>query len=233
MRPSVEIVIVSYERDREQCVNLVTSIRTHGFLHTDIPIKVVVNDSVDSFQGFAADLQVFPYLKVIHRAALGINSVRGWLSQQWLKLAVARLIEAEWYVILDSDQGLWLNDPPVEFNDWFYNNKAYYKPVKLSQLCPEFQRYWTNAADFWQIDLNSFGELLLSETPPMVFHTQTVLDMLQYVNKKMFIVDANIHEAGLYWSFVMKSNLRERLYLPFNTISKKNLLREGRPCPPC
>jgi Family of unknown function (DUF6492) len=234
----VELVMVSYHRDLDQCIQLIESIRVDGFIDRNININVVVNDSQDVYAQHVSKLAHINNITVYHGANFGISHTRGWLSQQWLKLAIANVIKTPWYIIIDSDQCLWPGSAPVTWDHWFTqeqnNIKAYYKTLNFQEVVDKklpFEKLWKNAAYHWQVDTNQFGAGLLSETPPVAMHTETVQRMLNYCDKSLFRKHDLVHEFGLYWTYLIKENLIDQLYVPFETLDKTNLLRHGRPCP--
>lgn len=228
---SVEIVIISYRVDLNQCVELVKSIREHGFINKDIVINIVVNDDNQVLLQHKQALQDIHNIKIHHGADFDISFTRGWLSQQWLKLAIAKHISTPWYIILDSDQCLWSQYVTVEHDHWFVDNKAYYKQTQIDSLLQHFQKYWHNAAEHWGVNLTNSSQKLLSEIPPVAMHTQTVCNMLNHCDKSLFVKHNLVHEFGLYWTYLIKENLVDKLYVPFESLDKTNILRHGRPCP--
>lgn len=226
-----ELVIISYRVDLDQCVQLIKSIREHGFINRDIVINVVVNDSPDVLLQHKEALGHIHNVKVLHGADFNISYTRGWLSQQWLKLAVAKHISTPWYIIIDSDQCLWSQCTTIEHDHWFVDNKAYYKETRIDSFLQQFQQYWHNAAKHWGIKLDSVSQTLLSETPPVAMHTQTVCNMLDHCDKNLFVKHNLVHEFGLYWTYLIKENLIDQLYVPFESLDRTNVLRHGRPCP--
>jgi hypothetical protein len=230
----VELVLVSYHQDLDQCVKLIESIRLRGFIDHTIKINVVVNDSHDVYSQHVSKLTHINNITVYHGVDFGISYTRGWLSQQWLKLAIASMIKTPWYIIIDSDQCLWPDSVPVEWHHWFVGDRAYCKISDLDSIAQNrqfFKDYWYHAADYWKINLDNFSQKLLSETPPVAMHTKTVQRMLTHCDKSLFRKHNLVHEFGLYWTYLIKENLIDQLYVPFESLNKTNVLRHGRPCP--
>ena len=225
-----EIVIVSYRVDTDRCIELVKSIRSQGFFAKDIKITVVVNDEVNVFNQHVENLQKINDVTVYHGQDLGIEHARGWLSQQWIKLAVAKIIKTPWYVIIDSDQKMWPGQS-IELADWYQDSRACYKPITLTTLeqsdCCWFAEYYKNAAKFWDTSIDKYANNLLSETPPVMMHTDSVVNMLAHCDKSI-ILKKRIHEFGLYWTYLIKQNLVEKLYTPLLNINKKHQLIHER-----
>ena len=225
-----EIVIVSYRVDTDRCIELVKSIRSQGFFTKDIKITVVVNDEIDVLNQHVDNLQEINNVAVYHGRDLDIDHTRGWLSQQWIKLAVAKNVKTPWYIIIDSDQKMW-PDHAVELSDWYQDSRACYKPVKLETLEQSdyhwFAEYYKNAAKFWDTSIDKYANNLLSETPPVMMHTDSVVNMLAHCDKSI-ILKKRIHEFGLYWTYLIKQNLVEKLYTPLLNINKKHQLIHER-----
>jgi hypothetical protein len=232
MKPSdlVEVVIVTYTVDQQRCVDLIRSIRQQGFIDKDIQINVVVNDTPDVYDRFIHSVGSIENIKTFIGSDFGIQPTRGWLSQQWIKLAVAKIIKTPWYIIIDSDQKMW-PEHAIELSDWYRDSRAYYKPVKLETLEQSdyhwFAEYYKNAAKFWDVNLDKYADNLLSDTPPVMMHTESVVNMLAHCNKSI-ILKRLTHEFGLYWTYLIKENLVEKLYTPILSINKKHQLIHER-----
>jgi hypothetical protein len=240
MTDLVEVAIVTYEPDLDQCVELVNSIREYGFIQRDIKINVIVNDTDLVFQRAAELLCNVTNIK-IHKLSdfdVGPGGNRsGWWTQQYLKLAIAKFIDSPWYAIIDSDQGLW--GLSVTFDDWFLTVDqqvlARYTPVSFEKFSerqqPWFIEYWKKAADFWQINLQN-NDLLLSETPPVFMNTNAVKNLISECDVAAMILKQVCHEFALYWSYLIKKDLVKTLYVPLTSFSAAHRLRLGRPLPP-
>jgi len=237
MTALVELVVVTYENDLMQCVELIKSIRDYGFVQKDIKINLVINDT-DLIYQQAIDLFCdVSNIKIYQRSDFGgltwLNDA-GWLTQQYLKLAIARLIDTPWYITVDSDQGLWQES--ITFDDWFLleenSVKARYKSISFNEQGNQcFRDFWRRVADFWNIaDIENHTQLL-SEKPPVVMHTAEVNSMMDHSNVISPILNAQFHEYGAYWGYLIKQNRIENLYVPLQKMTKSHLLREGRPLP--
>jgi hypothetical protein len=228
----IEVVIVTYSVDLQRCVDLINSMRDQQFIDKNIQINVVVNDTVEITEKFSSLTQEITNIKIFNGTDFGIESHTNndWYTQQWIKVAIARNIKTPWYVIVDSDQQLH-QDYDVELTDWYYNNRAFYKTISLSELAtgnPRFVEYYTNAARFWNVDIDKHADILLSEIPPVIMHTESVQNMLNHCNKSL-ILEGHVHEFGLYWTYLIKENLVEKLYSPIeNIVCKKHQLIHKR-----
>ena len=226
----IEVVIVTYSIDQERCIELIQNIRQQGFVDKNIQINVIVNDTLDVYNKFTHSVQDIENVKTFIGSEFGIQPTRGWLSQQWIKLAVAKRIKTPWYIIIDSDQKMW-PDHPIELSDWYQDSRACYKPVTLETLEQSdyhwFAEYYKNAAKFWDINMSKYVNNLLSETPPVMMHTDSVVNMLAHCNESL-ILKRLTHEFGLYWTYLIKENLVEKLYSPILNINKKHQLIHER-----
>ena len=225
----VEVVIVTYSLDLQRCIDLIRSIRQQGFINKNIQINIVVNDTPDVYNRFMHSIQDIENIKTFIGSEFDAQPTRGWRSQQWVKLAIAKIIKTPWYVIVDSDQKMW-PDQPVGLTDWYQDFRAYYKPVSLTELTtrnPVFAEYYTNSAKFWNINIDKYVDNLLSETPPVIMHTESVQAMLSYCDKSLILKNL-VHEFGLYWTYLIKQDLVNKLYCPILNISKKHQLIHER-----
>jgi hypothetical protein len=226
----VEVVIVTYSLDHQRCVDLIHSIRQQGFISKNIQINIVVNDTPDVYDRFTHSVQGIENIKTFIGSDFDIQPTRGWLSQQWIKLAVAKNIKTPWYIIIDSDQKMWPGHS-IELTDWYQDARACYKPVTLEALEQSdyhwFAEYYKNAAKFWNIRIDKYANTLLSETPPVMMHTESVVDMLAHCDKSL-ILERLTHEFGLYWTYLIKQDLVEKLYAPILDINKKHQLIHER-----
>jgi hypothetical protein len=226
----VEVVIVTYQLDLQRCVELINSIRNQQFIDKDIQINVVINDTLDVYEKFNGLVHGIKNIKTFIGTDFEILSTRGWVSQQWIKLAIAKNIKTPWYIIIDSDQKIWPGHP-VDLADWYQNTRAYYKTIALESLeqgsCSWFAEYYKNAAKFWNINIDEYSNNLLSETPPVMMHTESVQNMLSHCNKSLILKNL-VHEFGLYWTYLIRENLVHKLYTPISDINKKHQLIHQR-----
>jgi len=110
------------------------------------------------------------------------DSLSGWHAQQVLKLKAASLVKAPYYVVLDSKNTL---IRPVEPDDLFTKcNTARIQAQYTADKIPVPHIDWYKAsAKALGMDPPSEGYWPASITP-VVFHTQTVLDMLEHIGEK-------------------------------------------------
>ena len=226
----VEVVIVTYSVDQQRCVDLIHSIRQQGFISKNIQINVIVNDTSDVYNNFTHSVQDIENVKTFLGSEFEVAPTRGWRSQQWTKLAIAKNIKSPWYVVIDSDQKMY-PDHIIELEDWYQDSRACYKPVALQTIeqgdYKWFAEYYKNAAKFWNISLDKYANSLLSETPPVMMHTESVVNMLLHCNKSLIFKNL-VHDFGLYWTYLIKENLIEKLYTPILNVNKKHLLIHER-----
>lgn len=224
-----ELVIVTYNKDFDRAIALIKSLRSEIWFGGDLCIHLVVNDVAAIYDAVKSAVSDIKSVSVYLGQQLGIGHLQGWRSQQWIKLVMSKHITTDWYMVIDSDQVIW-NNVKVDLPDWFCGHKAQYKNKTINDFVgnPWFARYYQNAADFWGIEnFDQYHHKLLSETPPVMFHTATVKDMLQHCDAKLITRD-NTHEAGLYWCYLIKQQLIDQLYVPFDSINHCNQLMEIR-----
>ena len=144
-----------------------------------------------------------------------------------INLAAMEMVD---YVVIDSDQKMRL-DYIIELEDWYQDSRACYRPVALQTIEQSdyhwFATYYKNAAKFWEIELDKYANILLSETPPIMMHTESVVNMLLHCDKSLIFKNL-VHEFGLYWTYLIKENLVEKLYTPILNISKRHQLIHER-----
>jgi hypothetical protein len=216
----VEIVLVIYQRDFENTVKMIRHLRQQQYLYKDIVIRVVVNDTEPNIAKFkqlatGLDIQIHTAYEFGVRPELHAKSGEGWVTQQYLKLAISQAINSPWYLIIDGDQGLWNLTHPVSEKDWFVAGRAYCKTTSIQ----EYQEtgspllsHFEGSADLLGVDLAQI-ECILNETPPMMMHTGTVKKLLQEVDSSE-ILKGNNTEFSLYWLYLVKNNLDKTLYEP-------------------
>jgi hypothetical protein len=109
------------------------------------------------------------------------DSLSGWHAQQILKLKAASLVKAPYYVVMDSKNTL---IRPVKPDDLFTKcNTARIQAQYTADKIPMPHIDWYNAsAEALGMDPPSEGYWPASITP-VVFHTQTVLDMLEHIGE--------------------------------------------------
>lgn len=223
-----ELVIVTYHKDLDRSSKLIKSLRSDTWFGGDLYINLVVNDEPAVYDAAKSAVAGIDNITVYLGQDFGVGPAQGWRTQQWIKLAISQYIDTDWYMVIDSDQVIW-DGVKVDLDDWFCDNKARYKsqPILDYVDTPWFAQYYKNAAAFWGIDSFEQYQNVLSETPPVMFHTTTVLDMLQHCNSKL-IIGNKVHEAGLYWCYIIKQQLVDQLYLPFDSLNHRNQLMEIR-----
>ena len=228
-RDVFELVIVTYSKDFDRSIALVRSLRSEIWFGGNLRIHLVVNDTAAIFDAVKSAVSDIQDVLVYLGQQLGIGPCQGWRSQQWIKLAMSKHIATDWYMVIDSDQLIW-NSVNVALDDWFCDHKARYKSKTINDFVanPWFAQYYQNAADFWGIEnFNQYQHNLLSETPPVMFHTATVKNMLPHCDSKLITGD-KVHEAGLYWCYLIKQQLIDQLYQPFDSVNHCNQLMERR-----
>jgi hypothetical protein len=109
------------------------------------------------------------------------DSLSGWHAQQILKLKAASLVKAPYYVVMDSKNTL---IRPVKPDDLFTKcNTARIQAQYTADKIPVPHIDWYKlSAEALEMDPPSEGYWPASITP-VIFHTQTVLDMLEHIGE--------------------------------------------------
>ena len=208
----ISIVIVTCYRDLALFERCVQSIAEHGVISPSIKIIVIANDDislVDKLVELTNTLSL--NVDILHYSAVDewIGHI-GWDSQQYFKLAVANLITTPWYLIMDSDNCLW---DYVPVDEMISNNYAFCSWVvpadhHVKQL-QQAHMTWNNQ----DISL----EYSMGDSPPFIMHTNTVKNLLPYVNKTWFNFDVtgSLHtfEFFLYYAYLTYTNTLDALYI--------------------
>lgn len=96
----------------------------------------------------------------------------GWQNQQLCKLLISKEVQTEWYAVLDAKT--WFINP-VDLEQVFTNNKYNIRTAGWHQ---HFIPSTKSVELHFGIDLN---EAISPGGVPFIFHTNTVLDMINYV----------------------------------------------------
>ena len=202
----METVIVTYRRDLELAVRAVKSIDKHKIGSKPNTIHVVINDGPEIFEQAQALFK--PLARVYHYTDIStwVHARSGWWSQQWLKLQAYQLIEGEWYMPFDSD--MWI-DRCVKEHELFIGNRALCNLRNRDMYTGNelFEKYLTNACEYWKVNLNDLSEIL-RETPPNILHCKTIKNMLEELKPWIFgSVEKPSIEFFIYWVYLHKNNL--------------------------
>jgi hypothetical protein len=214
--PCVEIAIVTYHRDFDTTKSLIADIKQYQYMHT-CRIRLIVNDSLDHYQTLLRNMPT-SNIHVYHCREFGVDlgdaQQYGWMTQQWLKLAIANIVHTPWYLVIDADQRIWPNDPVTE-NTWFHQGRAWCKLQRISYL----QSIGSTLLPLYELSANFLGmdlyqhQYMLNDKPPVMLHTATVKQLLTE-HDCTFLKRGNGTEFSLYWLYVLKKGLDKRLYRP-------------------
>ena len=105
----------------------------------------------------------------------------GWVVQQLLKLAIAREINAEFYLIIDSKNTFFRQSHPYELFTPC-NQARLTGQMQVGRMVEPHHTWYLNSAKFLNIqeDITDW-DLPLSITPAL-FRKQTVIELLAYIN---------------------------------------------------
>ena len=209
----IGIVIVTCYRDLALFERCIRSIAEHGVVAADIKIIVIANDDislVDKLVELTNPLSL--NIDILHYSAVTEWTGHiGWDSQQYFKLAVAKLISTSWYLVLDSDSYI---TNFVDVTNIFDNGHAFCSWVESAE---HHRQHLYNANLIWNNPQSNYS---MSDSPPFVMHTATVKDLLLHVNKDWFNFDHKgqlyTFEFFLYYSYLIHTNTLDKLYVKKN-----------------
>jgi Family of unknown function (DUF6492) len=214
--PSFETVIVTYQHDFEKLLLCLESIVDHGLGHGNETVHIIVNDYVPAWyhvKEFVPDDTRFcvrPYYQ------LGPwNGPLGWYSQQWFKLCASKIVTADWYLILDSDD---LLTRPITHADLFSNSRAYYRKTPIDFKNTSLVTRLSSAYWHWNDALGN-RKYFMTDLTPFVMHTNTVKQMLLKINENLFDApkDKLTTEFFLWSAYLDCYDLKDQLYEPVNS----------------
>jgi hypothetical protein len=133
-----------------------------------------------------------------------------WQMQQLLKLFTSKYIFSDFYCVLDTKNHF---IKKVNYNDFFnYDNdeKKYYIFTSIGSRSNSF--YMNNSLNYFYGKKKINNDFIISMSSPFVFERKTVIDMINYIEKKenkhfgtFFINLTQVTEFYLYSSYVLFS----------------------------
>ena len=206
----ISIVIVTCYRDLALFERCIGSIAEHGVISPSIKIIVIANDDiglVDNLVELTNPLSL--NVDILHYSAITEWTGHiGWDSQQYFKLAVANLMNTPWYLIMDSDNYLW---DYVPVDEMISNNYAF---CLWEQATDHHKEYLHRAQAIWNLTTTID---CLSDSAPFIMHTNTVKNLLPYVNKTWFDFNntgpLHTFEFFLYYAYLIYTNTLDTLYI--------------------
>lgn len=206
----MEIVLVTYSKDLEKADRCISTIKKHGIGPDEPKFRVIVNDE-DAVWTMAR--LKWPDIEVYHWKEISpvMTWPSGWWSQQWLKLCASRVVEENWYMIVDSD--MWL-DRHIGLHELFHEDRAFVSLKPRSDYAdkPRFLGFIDNAKDI--VGLDQF-ESVMRDVPPHIFRTSIAQDLVSKIDPRVFgILGQSTLEFFLYWAWVCKRDQVSNFYHP-------------------
>ncbi len=144
-----------------------------------------------------------------------LKGCSGWHKQQLLKLAAAKVVASDYYLVLDSDVVL---TRPVAMSDLFPSGK----PIFQRQKAGEHWEWWESSRQILKSKVLPPKESLVMDVTPEFLHRRTCLQLQRAIawrNRRIrwdkYLFDLR-HlgwtEFSLYWLYVLERKLEHKLY---------------------
>lgn len=172
-------------------------------------------------------ISFIPY-KVVSENVLFNNQLRasGWLKQQIIKLAAARYIESDIYLLLDSD--IYLNQPFTRKNLYVDDTRylQYFSEPWHEENTPDYStnsNWWRSSCKILNVNESIlYDRVDLMSVTPQIFVRKYVLDIIRLLEEKYQVhiswqqglCDDGFTEYTLYWLYIITHSLE-------NTYSNK------------
>ena len=183
---NVALVVPFYERDICKLKYTLRSVASKmaGYFY-GVNLMWASSRSVDDFPSLPAVLDLASRIaptRLFDASALQTErAADGWVVQQLLKLAIAREINAEFYLIIDSKNTFFRQSHPYELFTPC-NQARLTGQMQVGRMVEPHHTWYLNSAKFLNIqeDITDW-DLPLSITPAL-FRKQTVIELLDYIN---------------------------------------------------
>ena len=148
-----------------------------------------------------------------------IAGSRGWSKQQILKLAIALLIETEWYLIIDSDV---ICTRQVDYTDLIQGGRAIWQKEQAS----EHLSWWRGSENVLQMPTAVCPDEPVFGVTPALMHTESVTQLICRIHEIYSGSDWSVTllkstepwtEYTLYWTYLLYCNQRHSLYAESET----------------
>jgi hypothetical protein len=206
-------------------------------------ILIVFNDSKDLDSEFTAIFEhVIPYyppnirnkVRLVFTKELDLDlPYSDWYTQQVVKIQVSKIVETEYYLVLDGKNHFIKNIQ----KSMFFNNRG--KPYLYVNDAGEiFGNYYNNCMNYFNTSCPNanlgFGRLRIQTITPFLFITNECRDLIHFVETKeqkpfneFFIQSKMYTEFYFYYSYLThcnKHNLYEinPVYTPFATVGDQD-----------
>jgi hypothetical protein len=219
--PSFEAVVVTYQQDFPKLKRCLDGMQSHGLGHGYERVVVVLHDDrslLDTARAFIPDNIRFD---LVHYSEFAewVGPL-DWHSQQWIKLAVSKIVSAEWYLLIDSDVIFY---GAVDYSDLFYKNKAFERRTLLTDLRTESVDQLGNAYAYWQHPMDNVTHYMRDITPFMM-HTHTARTMLPQVDPAIFDPwsgKPTTQEFLLWSAYLDQQGIKDQLYQPLSQMTSR------------
>lgn len=177
---------------------------------TELIIICKSNEKSRIEKGIATVRSPFPIVVLLEDSLLDaqiIKEAEGWYLQQILKLAVARVVKTEIYMVLDTDCFL---TKSLGYDELFSDGK-------LLMNCETnflFGNWWENS-----LSLLGYSASILENKPrmgvtPEILVTSIVENLIQYLDEKsgdwqILLATNPFTEFTLYWLYCLRNNLTD------------------------
>jgi hypothetical protein len=212
----MEIVIVTYRPDITKVYQLINDIQAVEYLR-NFKIHLIVNDDVETYKICQEKFLKFNTVQIYYFESLKHSKFfdyqNGWHHQQVLKLTISEFVNADWYLVLDSDFRIdrLKTDKDLDHDFFFTDSKANASLIQLSQLKYPFNKYFCNAFQIFNIEINA-DSIILKENPPVIFRTQCVKHLLKEIDFDQWLMADQTCEFYLYWAYIKANHHDVELY---------------------
>ncbi|HEY4283527.1 MAG TPA: DUF6492 family protein [Chthoniobacterales bacterium] len=144
-----------------------------------------------------------------------LKSESGWHKQQILKLAAARVVTSNYYLVLDADVVL---KRPARLSDFFSNGK----PILQKNVAGAHWDWWLGSKEILASKVQITEDSTVMDVTPEFLHRETCLALQDAIALRNNTDDWDVFLFGsrdkdwtdytLYWLFVLESGLDHELY---------------------
>lgn len=164
-----QIIVLVNDKNSEQVIESINNNYKHLFL--DLESKVVIVDGINLINDKTYYVNNY---KEISKYSFDNKS---FLSQMITDCSVSKLISTKFYIVVDS-KSLYvpskfniLADNKIKLSVFFHNNDGCYANI------------WQNHLNFFNTE-DILPKCLPNTLRPFVYHTQTVIDMIEFIQDK-------------------------------------------------
>lgn len=226
----IDFVSIIYHNKEE--INLL-KLQLFSFKFVDIDIinniYILFNDSKDNNKLFENeyDTNIIQYvpehlitkIKIIFITDLidlTTKYITNWWSQQFAKIYVSKIIQSEYYIMLDS-KNIFIK--PVDKSTFFIDKKI---KMYYSTHNDLFLKWYKNCFDYFEIETyNPYKHpLYIQTTTPFVFITQECKNLIHFIENKenmnlyhFFMNDGKYTEFFLYFAWIQYVSNKDYIFV--------------------